>query len=317
MAESGDEKGESKSVEGTDLEETTPLPRRKVQGVLRKRWAFTLNNYTSRDVDLLKTKEVMSVPVMIFQSEIAATGTKHLQGYLEFAKQRRPLQFYKRILGHSRMHWTACDGDREKNVTYCTKEDTYDGKIRYERGLPRRLVKLTREVMRANQLAIADEYKEFEDPLFGREIHWYWEEKGGWGKSILCKYMVHQMGALLLGGANKDALYGVASWVTKFGEGPPIIIFDIPRVNAGAVSYQSLEYIKNGVFYNSKYESGMVLFNSPHILVFANCPPDYTKLSPDRWCVKELQAEIIELQEDHLDDDEIDQAGVEEDFFDV
>ena len=52
-----------------------------------------------------------------------------------------------------------------------------------------------------------------------------------------------------------------------------------------------MEAIKNGCFFSGKYESGMVRFNSPHILVFANEPPERTKLSQDRWCVFALRDE--------------------------
>ena len=101
--------------------------------------------------------------------------------------------------------------------------------------------------------------------------------------------MVDCMGAILIGGANKDALYGITQIVQKNGVGPGIVIFDIPRVNKGGISYQTLEYIKNGCFFNGKYESGMVRFNSPHVIVFSNVQPEYKLLSSDRWCVKELK----------------------------
>ena len=34
---------------------------------------------------------------------------------------------------------------------------------------------------------------------------------------------------------------------------------------------------------NTKYETGMKLFNSPHLIVFSNFYPDTDKLSADRW----------------------------------
>jgi hypothetical protein len=40
---------------------------------------------------------------------------------------------------------------------------------------------------------------------------------------------------------------------------------------------------------NTKYETGVKVFNSPHIFVFANFPPDKPdELSNDRWIIKEL-----------------------------
>ena len=54
------------------------------------------------------------------------------------------------------------------------------------------------------------------------------------------------------------------------------------------VSYQAIEAIKNGIFYNTKYESKMITYNSPHVIIFANFFPDITKLSSDRWVIREL-----------------------------
>ena len=67
-----------------------------------------------------------------------------------------------------------------------------------------------------------------------------------------------------------------------------IVCFDLPRNNGNNISYDALESIKNGIIINMKYETGQKLCDSPHILVFANMPPDVDKLSLDRWVVKEL-----------------------------
>jgi len=44
-----------------------------------------------------------------------------------------------------------------------------------------------------------------------------------------------------------------------------------------------LESIKNGLFFSGKYESTQVVMNSPHLIIFANEPPDKSKMSADRW----------------------------------
>ena len=54
----------------------------------------------------------------------------------------------------------------------------------------------------------------------------------------------------------------------------------------------SIEEIKNGCFASSKYESKMVIMNSPHILCFANELPDTQKLSRDRWNLHDLNPEV-------------------------
>lgn len=296
-SDSGDEKRSKRSREEGNTNSSSPLKKKQNRTVKQvspaKRWCFTYNGYSELDMDSLEDELNDAIPVLIFQTEVSKKKTKHLQGYLEFFKKSRPMGIVNNIL-EGKPHWEVAKGDIWENHAYCSKDHSYDGIRRYERGFPRRLELMTRADMRPNQLAIADEYKEFEDPKFGRDIHWYWEEKGGWGKSILCKYMVDCMGAILLGGANKDALYGIAQMVEKSGKGPDIVIFDIPRVNKGGISYQTLEYVKNGMFFNSKYESAMVRFNSPHVIVFANVEPEYEKLSSDRWCVKDLRIRQVE-----------------------
>ena len=65
------------------------------------------------------------------------------------------------------------------------------------------------------------------------------------------------------------------------------VFFDIPRSHKGSISYASLESIKNGMVCNTKYETGTKIFNSPHLFIFANFPPEKMEdLSEDRWIIK-------------------------------
>ncbi len=67
------------------------------------------------------------------------------------------------------------------------------------------------------------------------------------------------------------------------------IIWDIPRSSKGNVSYATLEAVKNGLICNTKYETGVKVFNPPHVIVFANFPPDdESQLSADRWHIISL-----------------------------
>ena len=67
------------------------------------------------------------------------------------------------------------------------------------------------------------------------------------------------------------------------------VMFVLPRTNKGQISYASLESIKNGMVCNTKYDTGVKIFNSPHVFVFANFPPDdESLLSGDRWHIQEL-----------------------------
>ena len=68
----------------------------------------------------------------------------------------------------------------------------------------------------------------------------------------------------------------------------PIVIFDFSRSVEERVNYEIIESIKNDIFFSSKYESGMKLFNVPHVIIFANFYPDQNKLSLDRWDIREV-----------------------------
>lgn len=254
-----------------------------------KRWVFTLNNHTEMDMDIM-CQHIGSVDSLIWQEEISATGTKHLQGAIVFTTKLRPLTKFAKLLGHKRTHWELMKGTLQDQYTYCHKDESRlpDGK-RLKLNWPRPIEKIEIKDLRPEQKEIAVQYTEDEDGKYGRKIRWYWEMEGGWGKSILAKYMVDQMGAMVVSGACGDCLFTIATYIQANGDAPPIIIFDIPRCNEGHVSYQAIEQIKNGLFCSSKYESKMVRFNSPHVIVFSNQQPDMTRLSKDRWVVQELE----------------------------
>lgn len=219
----------------------------------------------------------------IFGEEYGKSGTTpHIQYAITFKKKQYQSLLYK-ILG--KVHFCEKMKGKFSQQSYCGKEGN---KILTNYKWPKPLKLITKDMLKPWQVKIAEQFDGVEDALFGRKIHWFYDYKGGIGKSILCKYLVDQRGALLLGGANKDCLFGLFEYIQKNKEAPEVVIFDIPRVNKGAISYQALEQIKNGMFFNSKYESGMVRFNSPHILIFSNEEPEYNNLSEDRWVVQAL-----------------------------
>lgn len=268
------------------------VDKRKRQ-VQAKNWTFTLNNYTDKDVLLLKGATGANgakLSGLSFQAEVGDEKTPHLQGHMTFKTKTRPIAFFKKLLGHARMHLEGRKGSIAENQIYCHKtEGRIEGGPTFNYGYPLPLVTVSKDALRPEQRRIAEMFEEPEDPLYGRKVYWFWEVQGSWGKSFLCKYMVDNMGAYVVSGKNKDVLSTIAAVVQKTGGCPPIIIFDVPRVNEGHVSYQAMEGIKNGLFYSGKYEGAMVRFNSPHLLVFANESPDEGKMSSDRWCIENLR----------------------------
>ena len=258
-----------------------PVKGKKKQISPSKRWVFTLNNYTEEDLETISAIVPHICDKYIIGKEVGAEGTPHLQGYLSFTNRERPLS----KIPIKQIHWEKARGNEKDNLNYCSK----DGEIFMNKGMPKPLVKVTREMLWAKQIKIADMFEEDEHAIFGRKIYWFWEDNGNWGKSLLATHMIDFMGAMEVSGASADILCGVSQWIEKMGEAPRIIIFDIPRVNNGHVSYQAIEKIKDGKFFSGKYESGMVRFNKPHIICFSNEEPEKLKLSGDRWIIQELE----------------------------
>lgn len=114
-----------------------------------------------------------------------------------------------------------------------------------------------------------------------RQILWYWDTEGNSGKTWFSKYLVQKYNALRLeNGKSQDLKHAY--------EGQNIVIFDYSRSQADHINYEVLESIKNGCVFSSKYESRSKIFKIPHVIVFANWGPDETKLSRDRWYIKEI-----------------------------
>lgn len=173
----------------------------------------------------------------------------------------------------------------EKNVSdYANKDDpSYDGVMRGSWGFPKPIKII--EILRPWQQQVKDLCMTEPDD---RKIYWYWDEEGDIGKSAFIKYMIVRYKALLCqGGKHSDIINLVFNCDM---DDTNIVFFDIPRANKGNISYSSLECIKNGMVCNTKYETGVKVFNSPHLIVFANFPPsDTDMLSKDRWVITELK----------------------------
>jgi len=72
-----------------------------------------------------------------------------------------------------------------------------------------------------------------------------------------------------------------------------MLLIDIPRNNLNHVSYSAIECILNGMITNTKYETGVKVFNPPHVVCLSNFDPDLDKLSEDRWNVIEIVDQLL------------------------
>lgn len=243
----------------------------KTQANQCKKWCFTLNNYTKNEyLDILDTLESKKIDYIIGE-EIGEQGTPHLQGYIESPKKIR----WTELKLTNKIHWEVARGSRDKNIIYCSKE----GKFKCTRKL-KPITTITK--LYDWQQNIVNLYNTEPD---GRSVYWYVDEVGGKGKSSFCKYMYIKYDCITIQGGK---LADIMNIIFNLKDIPKMLIIDVPRCNTNKVSYSAIECILNGMITNTKFETGIKVFNPPHVLVFSNYYPDDSKLSEDRWNIIEL-----------------------------
>jgi len=244
----------------------------------RINWFFTFFGYTESDILQITEFCKFKCKTSVFQEECCPnTGRMHLQGSLSLKKRARWSEF-----GLPKgIHWEITRKE-ESAMGYCQKEYTRKGR-QWKNGkeiIPLQIITTLREWQRE----IEDIYlQEIDD----RKIYWFWEPTGKIGKSSFCKYMVVKYKCLFCSGGKYSDIMNLV--FNQDMDTCRAVIFDIPRAHRGHISYASLESIKNGLVCNTKYETGVKVFNSPHIFIFANFEPDDPEqMSMDRWDIREL-----------------------------
>lgn len=247
-----------------------------------KKWFFTFNNYTQKDIERLETYFKAVCKEYVFQEEIGENNTPHLQGNIYLHKKMRWSQFNL----PKEIHWEKTH-NYEAAIDYCMKNDTRNGKI-YTNIEPREEIEcINLEDLYDWQKEIYEYVNNKPDP---REILFVIDKEGNKGKSELCRFLCIKNKAVLLSGKTNDMKYGIIKYFEKNNRYPKIILIDLPRTyNSDYLCYTGIEEIKNGMFFNTKYESEMCIFNRPHIIIFTNeKPANANNLSQDRWKFKDL-----------------------------
>lgn len=317
------------------------------KGSQARRWCYTINNYSAELPDRIRRHfDILGCTYAICGLEVAATGTRHIQGYVHFKKRQR-FGVVKKATGGT-AHLAVARGTDKENHTYCSKE----GNVAWELGEP---AEATTENGGCNKLAdsIDDyikvrkthtteqtlgEYPRFRalyvrhakhleacvskiqsagnlihnreqllrqplrlwqsfleqylaGPINKREIRWYFDDKGNTGKSWMAKYLSVVHDALVL-----DNMKGVDG--KYLYQGQRIVVFDFVRSNEDHINYGLIEAVKNGLVVSTKYEPQMKVHDNPHVVVFANFMPDFSKLSQDRWKIKDfMPCELVAKEE--------------------
>lgn len=243
-------------------------------------WLITWNNYTDEDIEYFKKLMETKASKYRWQKEKGANGTPHIQGAILW-KSARSFSAVKKDL-------PKCHIEFSKNwlaiKNYCKKSDTAEGEYgeseseqRFKFTIEDPLSKMELYQWQKDIINIID------SPREERNIYWYWDEDGCKGKTSLARHLcIHRKNVLYLCGKASDMKYGLYTAI-KGGNDVKGIIVDLVRSQESFVSYQGIEELKNGIMYNTKYESEMTIYNWPHIIIFANFEPDRNRLSSDRW----------------------------------
>jgi hypothetical protein len=239
----------------------------------------TLNNWTELEYSELRDYLQMNCEDFVLQKEVGLNGTPHLQYGMKY-KNARTFKAIKKKMPRAHLE-LAKNWNAVKN--YCSKTETRIGDTDVKQH---RKVKnpLNGKVLRLWQQELLDMLDSEPDD---RTINWVVDIEGNAGKTSLAKSLCikYPNGVLYMGGKSADIKYGVFKFLQNEKNDLKICIFDFTRSIEGYVSYEAIESIKNGIFFNTKYESEMCLFDPPHIVIFSNWEPELNKLSLDRWNV--------------------------------
>lgn len=124
-----------------------------------------------------------------------------------------------------------------------------------------------------------------------RKIIWYVDHLGHTGKSTFAKYLLSKGNCAYFTNAKSADI----SFAYK---GENTVIFDFTRSVEGRINYEIIESIKNGVVFSGKYNSGLKVNATPHIVCFSNFDPELCKLSHDRWDLRPLSQDKCIYPED-------------------
>lgn len=247
-------------------------------------WLIVWNNYSQDNLDWMAQWAQHNCREWVLNQEIGEEkGTPHIQGAL-YLNNARTFESMKKTFPECHLerarNWKNVKNYSGKEHTRApgTKPITSDVKVKdpLEGKELRPFQKAVMEILATNPN--------------DRTIHWFWEPVGCTGKTSLIKSIcVNNPEAIFVNGKAADMKCAIAAMI-KEKCAPKIVLLGLSRTtvdHAGSL-YQGLEEIKDGVFFSGKYESGMVLYDSPHVMVFANWPPDESTLSADRWNIIEI-----------------------------
>jgi len=161
--------------------------------IYKRNFVFTINNYTTDDIDILQSEKFQKqLRYMIYGYEEGKQHTPHIQGYVIFKSAKKFSQIAKLL---PRAHIEIAKGGINSNVKYCSK----DGKV-VEYGKPpqksgkrtdidyiKQCVKDNTPVQEVianitsyNQLKLFESLQKYKsvEPIRDVSVYWYYGQTG-------------------------------------------------------------------------------------------------------------------------------------------
>lgn len=301
-------------------------------------WIFTWNNYNEGERAYLRAMGEANderIRYLVFGREVGASGTPHLQGFIQLSQQLS-LQSVQRLLcpiarPGNHIHLEERRGTVEEAANYAKKDGDFRefGEPTMGQGDRTDLRAFVDYVRRNGPLSLRDMFlhypeiqarhprwvqqcfEAFEEPtpvadhplrewqqelqemLDGepdpRKVLFVVDYEGDKGKSWFIRHYrkTHADAFLLHPGKLHDMAFAFANVRPR----PRVVFVDCPREKLDFFSYTFLENLKDGVLFVNKYESKMIEFPVPHVVMMMNQAPDRSKLSNDRYRIMTLAPE--------------------------
>lgn len=250
-----------------------------------RKYFITINNYTdthfSNMLEMCKKSEIW-----FWCKEVGKKcGTPHFHLWIQF-KNARLRTTLKKEIGKDG-NYQGAKGTLEQSSCYQKKDGVWDTNIRSLKW-------------KGPEIELYEWQKDLVNILNkepdNRTVHWVWEPSGCEGKTVFQKWFCFRNSdTIVLGGKGSNMKNGIIEYIEKNSDFPKTVFINIPRSETDEdkvfVSYGGIEAVKDMFFYSGKYKGGMVNGPNPHVMVFANVPPDKNKLSHDRWNIIKLNLE--------------------------
>lgn len=232
---------------------------------------------------------------VIVQTELCPTSArKHYQASALFKKGKVRLTEKLSRTKYKNLCHTEPLIDIDKSLEYCTKPETrVPGTEPINWNWPR--PKPTECLVPLDTIRPLQQLRPWQAQLMrmlrrtpdARKILWIVDSEGGAGKSALVRHLTDcWLDAVIVSGKKDNIFNQLLTLANTSDQVFGVIMYDVPRCASDFVSYDSVEKIKDGMFYSGKYEGGVCKFSGhPHVVVFSNQMPKLHEMSVDRWAI--------------------------------